>query len=355
MQAQDVDGLVRRFNKLSLAQPTLTLNAHTDDIHGLLNISPGIFASGSKDTTVKLWNIREKKKYTLTVDYEKLGYEYWVTALAKVNDKCFARGTRAGHITIWDLDGNELNSFAYTPSKASKNETHAKERNKQRINVIAQNTFGDPNTFFTGTPKYLQQWDATTGKMCKSWKAHENDWVYCIEPLSPDKMIVVTGSQMDIWDNIYAKRVSTSPLIAEKRQAKQRRHISAIVRLESNPDLLGCALFDTTVRVVDMQNQKVLRIYKEHNPKRIEGKDRVWSVIELQPNVVASCADDATIKIWDLRAKKSVMTLGGNPGRVSCLLKINPNQFLSASCPDDVFESEEKATISFWDMAMQPK
>lgn len=345
-----VDALSDTFTAMTLAEPTLNLNAHTDDIHGLINIRPGIFASGSKDTTVKLWDIHNETQDTLTPDYKRMGYQYWVTALAKVSDTTFARGTRDGFITIWDLDGKELNSFAYTPSRASKDETHAKDRNKQRINVLCQNTFGDPNTFFTGTPKFLQLWDATSGKMLKSWKAHANDWVYCIEPISYDSMIVVTGSMMDIWSQMDKKIPHTTPLIAEKREAKQRPHISAICRLESNRDLLACAFFDRSVRVVNIATQTVVQTYCEHNPKKVAGKDRVWSVIELEPSCIASCADDATIKIWDLRQPKSVATLGGNPGRVSTLLKINDTQFISGSCPDDVFESKQKAQISFWDI-----
>ncbi len=351
MQAStaDVDALSRQFQAATLTEPTLTLNAHTDDIHGLLNIRPGIFASGSKDTTVKLWDIHNQTQTTLPYARKK-GYQYWVTALAKVSDHSFARGTRDGCITIWGFDGKELLSFAYTPSQTSKDQTRSKDRNKQRINVIARNSFGQQHTFFTGTPKFLQLWDATTGKLLKYWKAHENDWVYCIEPLNLDKMIVVTGSQMDIWSQMDKERVVTFPLIAEKRKEKQRPHISAIMRLESTSELLACALFDTSVRVVNIETQKVVQTYREHNPRNIFGKDRVWSVIDLQPNILASSADDATIKIWDLRAKQSVATLGGNPGRVSSLLKINDQQFISGSCPDDIRNSEQKAQISFWDI-----
>lgn len=340
-----VDALSDSFKTMTL-EPTLNLNAHTDDIHGLINIRPGIFASGSKDTTVKLWDIHNETQDTLKPDYKGKGYKSWVTALAKVSDTTFAHGTRDGFITIWDLDGNRLNSFAYS----SQERTHAKPRNQERINVIAQNTFGDPNTFFTGTPKFLQLWDATSGEMLKSWKAHDNDWVYCIEPISADSMIVVAGSTMNIWSQVDKEIPHTTPLIAEKRKAKQRPHISAIMRLESNRDLLACAIFDRSVRVVNIATQTVVQTYCEHNPKKIPGKDRVWSVIELEPSCIASCADDATIKIWDLRQPKSVATLGGNPGRVSCLLKINDAQFISGSCPDDVFKSKQKAQISFWDI-----
>lgn len=343
---QSVEDLASRFQNMGIANtdasPTLIIkNAHRDDIHGFLSVAPGIFASGSKDNTVKLWDINNRSQQTLTS--QEKGYKYWVTALAKVSDDTFASGTRDGAITIWDLDGKERLSFVYKPSKSSKDETICKDRNKQRINCISRNVFGEPNTFFTGTPRFIQLWDATTGKIQKYWKAHANDWVYCIEPLKPDSFICVIGAKMDVWSELYAKSPKVAPLIEEKRTQQQRPHISAIVRLVANPDLLPCALFDGSVRVVNLTAKTVETTYSEHT-------GRVWSVIELQPNLIASSADDHTIKLWDLRQKKSVVTLAKNPGRVSSLLKLNDTQFISGSCPDDVFKSKEKATISFWDI-----
>jgi len=71
-------------------------------------------------------------------------------------------------------------------------------------------------------------------------------------------------------------------------------------------------------------------------------------VIELSPHLIASSADDKTIKLWDLRQRASIATLRDNIGRVSCLLKINEEQFISASCPDDISQSSQRANIDFW-------
>ncbi len=342
---QPVDALSQKFQTMGLASPnqapTLLLkNAHQDDIHGLLGVAPGIFASGSKDNTVKLWDVNKKTQQTLTS--QEKGYKYWVTSMGKLSDETFASGTRDGAITIWELNGKERLSFTYHPSKSTKDQTICKDRNKQRINCISRNVFGEANTFFTGTPRFIQLWDATTGKIEKYWQAHANDWVYCIEPLSADSFICVIGARMDVWSDLDAKNPKTTPLLAEKRTQKQRPHISAIVRLESNRDLLACALFDGSVRVTNLEARTVVNTYNEH-------KNRVWSVIELTPQLIASSADDRTIKLWDLRQKKSIVTLTGSPGRVSALLKIDDHQFISGSCPDKVFESEEKASIAFWD------
>lgn len=331
-------------NSKKVIRPIRVLkNAHDDDIHGFLKLSTGVFVSGSKDNTVKLWDVAKKSTNVLNSNWKTKGYVFWVTALAKMNETTFVSGTRDGYLSVWNHKGEELKSLQYKPSKNTKNDTIAKERNKQRINCISSNTFGDQNLFFTGTPKFIQLWDSKTSRMRKSWKADNNDWVYCIEPLKEDSIIAVIGSRMELWSDIYALP-KIEPLIVEKKEYnKQRPFISSIARLESNPDRMSCALFDGSMKVVNIVSQTVEKVYQEH-------VGRVWSVIELLPQIMASSADDKTIKIWDLRCANSVMTIRGAPGRVSSLLKIDDQQFISGSCPDNPRESAEKASISFWDI-----
>lgn len=355
MISDAVDDLTKQFDRTHITSVSAThriLNAHNDDIHGMLHVAPGVFASGSKDNTVKLWDVAGSNLVTCSSDFQRRGYEYWVTALAKVSETSFASGTRNGCITVWDAKGNELRSFAYTPSNNSKSQTISKNRNKQRINCIAANSFGKQNTFFTGTPRFIQLWDATSGKIMSYWQAHANDWVYCVEPLSRDSIIVVIGSTMNVWSHIYKRSPQVVSVIAEEknsRESPQRPHISSIARLSRNSNELACTLFDGSVRIADIAHQSILQEYREH-------KGRVWSVVELRPHLLASCADDATIKLWDTRTDHSIHTIGNNPGRVSSLLKIDDNCFISGSCPDKVFESKEKASITFWDISkLQPQ
>jgi WD40 repeat protein len=244
------------------------------------------------------------------------------------------------------MNYHEENTFAYKPSSKTKDETIAKDRNKGRINCVSANPFGNRNSFFTGTPKFVQLWSSATGKMERHWKADDNDWVYCIEPLSPDSMLTVIGSRLERWSQIYRQKHQVDCIFSlPKTKDGPRPFISSILRLDTQRNLVPCAIFDGSVQVVNLDTSQVVLKYQEH-------QKRVWTVIELAPQIVASCADDSLIKIWDLRQKKSQLTLGGNPGRVSCLLKLDENEFVSASCPDNVFQSADKAQLSFWDMRM---
>jgi len=344
---EEVDSLGEQFGTLKLGEirPVLEIkSAHQDDIHGFIPLGEN-FVSGSKDTTVKIWSHQGELHQTLSPPVQD--YSHWVTALAPLREEHFAIGTRDGLISISDSKGRVSKDFTYAPTSHSQSQYHAKERNKKRINCIVESPpiGNEGSMIFTGTPKFIQRWNPKTGRMLKYWKADDNDWVYCIEPLSANRLITVIGSRMELWSNVFSRAMQKQPMIQEGRANKrqQRPHISAILRLPSDQNQMACALFDGSVRVVDINARKETHFFQEH-------QRRVWSVVELAPNTIVSSADDKTIKLWDLRQQKSQITIGNNPGRVSSLLKISPEQFISGSCPDAVFKAKEKASIRFWDI-----
>lgn len=322
-------------------------NAHFDDIHGLAHLSGNRFVSGSKDNSLKIWDHQGNELQKITPAAK--GYAYWVTALTKFTNNLWASGTRDGSIAVWNEQGQIMKQFDYRPSEDVKNDTRSKDRNKERINCIVEESSDATRVrFYTGTPKYIHLWDGLSGGLIYEYQVHKNDWVYCIQPLEGKKLIVVIGSDMELWqmndDGLgVPKRSMLVKESAHERFANQRPHISAIQQVEKRTNLLASAFFDGSVRVVDIEKQTVVLNWQEHIK-------RVWSVINIQDNVIASSADDATIKLWDIRKPKSVMTLDGNPGRVSSLLKLTDAQFISGSCPDKVFTSREKASITFWDI-----
>jgi len=304
-------------------------------------IAPQRFVSGSKDSNIKEWDyngnlVREHASGIY-------GYKYWVTALATFNNGNWACGTRDGFVVIWDRDGNKVRTIKYAPNAHSKQQYICKERNKERINCIEEYD-SDKNTFYTGTPKFLQLWNANSGKMIRYHFASDNDWVYCIKPIEKRDLLVVIGSKLEFWnmqDPLIPQK--TNVIREEKTTEPSRPHIASIVQLANQPHLWANACFDAKVRVVDIYEQKIVRYLEEH-------QRRVWSVINVNQNNFASSADDRTVKIWDMREQNSVLTLSKHPGRASSLLKLEDNFFISGSCPDNLRRSPEKARITFWDL-----
>lgn len=316
-------------------------NAHMDDIHGFVATREG-FMSGSKDGTLKIWD-NEGEFIRYNGSENASGYKFWITALGRFSNDFVASGSRDGLISIWNETGEAIRNIEYNPARK---DHVCKDRNKLRINCITELETTDETTiFYTGTPGYVQVWDAEKRSFLKGYWASKNDWVYCIDVLGRNHLSVVIGSDLEIWD-ISKKIPNKVQLVTESPEEcfrNQRPHIAATKRLEHNRDILSGAFFDGSVRLVDLVSQKTTGVYREH-------KGRVWSIENISPHLLASCADDREIKVWDVRLDKSIVTIGGNPGRVSSLLRLNENVLISGSCPDKVFESEEKAGIYFWDI-----
>jgi WD40 repeat protein len=108
--------------------------------------------------------------------------------------------------------------------------------------------------------------------------------------------------------------------------------------------MYGMALFDGTIRTIDLSTKQVASVYSEHT-------GRTWAVENLRMGVFATCGDDAKIKVWDVRLRSSVLTISGQVGRVSQLLRISDSMWASAACDS---AAKIGGFISFWDMRMVP-
>lgn len=362
-ESSNIDVPLHQFSAISLTETRLeepiratntVFKAHQDDIHGMISSQSG-FISGSKDTTVKMWKADGTLEKTIVSDKSR-GYKSWVTALHRFTNDYWAYGTRDGNIFILDQKGEKIRSMFNDFSYESQNTYTCKDRNRLRINCITELFSNDQTTqFYAGTPRYVQLWDGRSARMVKSYSASKNDWVYCVETLPNSCLAVVFGSTLQVWkmagnamnnagvDQRHNLIIDPS----NKNYSDQREHISSIVKLH-NQTKLACAVFDGSLRLVDITTQQTLQKFNEH-------KGRVWSVVKLEEDLIASSADDRSIKIWDLRILDSIRTVVAGAGRVSSLLVLNENTLISGSCPDNVFQSQEKASISFWDLRILSK
>lgn len=68
------------------------------------------------------------------------------------------------------------------------------------------------------------------------------------------------------------------------------------------------------------------RIFGKHNRRSI-----INSIIQLSDNRIASCSDDKTIKIWNLKTGECIATLEGHTDDVHSLIKLSENRIASGS------------------------
>ena len=108
----------------------------------------------------------------------------------------------------------------------------------------------------------------------------------------------------------------------------QRPCISSLAQLSSDTNHVACSFFGGDVRIVDIERMQYVRCWSEH-------RDRVWTVVECPVDkwLLASSADDKTIKLWDIRQQRSIFTSQEHEGRVSSLFAHGTN-LIAATCPN---------------------
>jgi WD40 repeat protein len=344
--------LPKENESVGCAKFKIVKNVHADDIHTLLKISDQHFVSGSKDGSLRMWDMTGK----LVKDVyqpKQTNYEEWITSLGILSKDAWVSGTRNGCVDVWKQDGSSLGDFySYAPEETQLSQS-CKARNSNRVLCLAH--IAASNHVLVGWPTQFTVHDADSGEMLRYCISSKTDWVYGLHALSPTSLLSITGPDLDHWTRDSVQSVvwkKGTSLIKEERNPKakvsrQRLFISAMTPLASNQSHFGLSVFDGYVRVFDVQAQKTVWDAQEHQA-------RVWTIENITNNLFASCADDGYIKLWDARQqKKSVISVKDNDkiaSRVSVLLKTGDFQFLSGSCPDDVFKVKDKAQFSFWDI-----
>jgi|GEM_PF-5705515 len=325
-------------------------NVHNDDVHCLIYNCDQII-SGSKDTQLKVWSSDLECQDTILNHYsrDKIDYERWVTAARPLGDGNWVAGDRKGFI-------RQFNNANQTTASANINVAQhvSKQRNQQRISCFG--TINDNNGFaqkiLVGVAKSIQIWSRDTLKMLSETTVSKNDWVYCIEHARNNRYFVVIGSDLEIWSHPtnkghYANLKFEGCLHRELREElgtmdgkRQRPFISAIEAFDSST--LGMVDFSGRIKILDTDTCKLKSNYKGHN-------GRVWSIRTCTPNTFATCADDRSVKLWDVRTQAGVATFDDHPGRVSNILALQEHRIVVSSCPDDIKNCNDKASFTIWD------
>lgn len=315
----------------------------------MLKLDNKNFVTGSKDKNVKRWNLDCLINNKIDNEHQVITQsDTWVTALCAGDNENWFCGFRNGDIYMHNNDFKiSASYFNIFESKRCENRV-CKLRNIDRVNCLYATKRFNNEVLYIGKPTEIIAYDLNT-KTLSSTVVDQNDWVYCIDEINDEKLLVVIGARMEIWESHVDKLVLRNPSIVRsesKRNGSQRKFISAIKPLINDKYNYSLSIFGGYVEVFNLERKVTIFSSNEHSK-------RVWMCENVTPSVIASCADDGLIKLWDLRQAKSIKTVKDNQNmsaRVSVLLKINDNTLISSSCPDEVAKCKEKAQFSFWDL-----
>lgn len=326
-------------------------NAHFGDIHSFTLLSDGTFISGSKDNSLRKWNQNgELVRIVDDVEPTMRKDQDWITAVEVINDEYWASGERSGRISLWKTNGDYVKDILLRLPRPGDHISH--EYNARRVNCFASGLNRDKPSLYVGFPTMFDEFNFIEGRTETLQKVHKNDWVYCLKPLTNDRILAVTGCAVEAWqrrgegwrfEDTILPEGPRKRLKSNGKWINQRPFISSLKQLKSSENHFGLAVFDGSVKVLDIAQKTIVRNWTEHN-------GRVWAIENLTQHVFASSGEDRTIKIWDQRQERSVHSINDHVGQVTSLLSLKEHVLIAGTCPEKALTSQSGAEIRFYDI-----
>jgi WD40 repeat protein len=297
----------------SLAQePKLqaTLHGHTGEVWAVAFSADGkTLASGSTDSTVKLWEVGPGKVRTTIKDTRDA-----IESVALSPDgKTLGIGT-GNYSRLWDLQTGQ-------------------ERVRLKGTALGSNArsiaFSPDGKIFAvgGFPPWISLWDVATGKLLRTLQY--GDQILSVA-FSPDGKSLAAGSFLNIklWDVATGK---------EKTPKFQREDGARSLLFLPDGKLLTTGGSESIgkIRLVDLAKNKSLILGEEEAEIRSIALAR-------DGKLLASASEDGVVRLWDVANRKVKHILKGHQGMVRSVA-FSPDGKLLASAGDDMM-------VKLWDL-----
>jgi WD40 repeat protein/serine/threonine protein kinase len=256
---------------------------HSDAV-GALAFSPDglILASGSKDKTIKIWNLATGN---LIRSFDGDSSAIWSVAFSSDSQQ-LVTGSSYWRIMLWNWKIGEL--------------IRTVEHNST-VWSVAISANGKMLVSGSGD-KTSKIWNAENGDLVYNLPDH-SDYVYSVA-ISPDGKTVVSASRDK---TITIVDVATGKLI------KTLEGHSAVVRsvaISRDGKTLVSGSYDATIKIWNLATGELMRTLNDHS------KEVLSVAISPDGKTIASGSKDKTIKIWDLSSGVLLNSLTGHSDEV---------------------------------------
>ena len=269
-----------------------------------------LMASGSEDSTVKLWNGDTGKRIKAL-----MRHPFPILCVAfSPNSNVVAAGSAGGTITLWDVNYKERISTL-----------------KGHEGPVLSICFNPDGTLLASASadKIIRLWDMKTGKSIK-WLVGHMDSVNSLA-FSPDGKILVSGSAdgaVRVWDVDSAKTIMK---LEESSGA-----VNSIC-LSSDGKTLASGAASGIIRLWDMGSGQEKRTLTGH-----KGAIGVGAGLSFSPDdkILVSGSSDKSILVWDVSSGDVMHELKAHKAAVNSIA-FNPDGKRMASASSD-------GIIKFW-------
>jgi WD40 repeat protein len=335
------DTTIRLWNTSSSFSEIVTMYFHEDSVNSLLILSNQTLISGSCDNKIAVWNLSAFK-----VNLELEAHKGCVNALVLYNlNKFLVSGSTDTTVIIWDISNNfklteilkghekSVNSIVIYQenivSASSDKLIKIWSKYKLSFKKLLAHKQGIGSTCFLNEALIVTgSYDSTI----KIWKKNNQTLklvttltdhfgpIYTLKCLSNHRFISSSGDfTVKIWQNSDLNKYQC---------VKTLNHITQVVSLIILNNLLISGDDERKIYIWNMSSFELLSSFRGH-----EGA--IWSLISLNKKSFASASEDSTIKIWKQETNSSsfkcIQNLTEHTSKVYALAVLKEKYLISGS------------------------
>ncbi|MEM9271708.1 MAG: hypothetical protein AAGA80_01920 [Cyanobacteria bacterium P01_F01_bin.143] len=284
------------------------LTGHQDAVWSVAISSDGkSIVSGSKDNTVKLWDIANQSEV-----HPFTGHQDAVWSVAISSDgKYLVSGSWDNTVKLWDIDNKSL--------------VHTFSGHQGAVWSVAISS--DGKSIVSGSDdKTIKLWDIDNKSLVHTFSGHQESVLSVA--ISDDGKSIVSGSYdktIKLWDIDNKSLVHTF-------SGHQRSVLSVVISSDGKSIVSGS--YDKTIKLWDIANKSLVHTFSGH-------QDPVGSVaISSDGKYLVSGSKDKTIKLWDIANQSEVHTFTGHQDPVSSVAISSDGKYLVSGSLD--------STVKLW-------
>ncbi len=275
-----------------------TLQEHSGHIYALTMLGDGRLASGSKDKSIKLWDV-QTGQCVQTLQ----GHSSWVRALTLLGDGRLASGSYDKSIKLWDVKTGQC--------------VQTLQGHSNDVNALTM--LGDGRLASGSADKSIKLWDVQTGQCVQTLQGH-SEGVIALTLLGDGRLASSSHDKsIKLWDVQTGQCVQTL-----------QRHSGGVKALTLLGDgRLASGSADNSIKLWNVQTGQCVQTRQGHS-------ESVLALLLLGEGRLASGSLDCSIKLWDVQTGQCVQTLQGHSSCVYALTLLGDGRLASGSGDESI-------------------